>query len=272
MTTSLPSTSLLHIPPLKGEENLEEWNFMLRKTLEYNDLLKYIETSIPEPVAVAEKPQWRKERVAIGMIIGVTITNVYKQLIASGWDSNESNPKVTYDKIMTAIPKVSELTIVQMAEEIGCIRRKNFESFIKFHDRLQYLKRRLGAYLQDDMAILLSFVVIKEEYNLEYRTWSRDWKEKRLTWSKLMEEFLALAGSEKADTSFAALNKNSKFITTSLNTDSKKKYCVMCDRKVSKTVNHCIECNTCYPGKVCWKKHPEQVPDTWNGKKKALKE
>jgi hypothetical protein len=117
-------------------------------------------------------------------------------LINNSWDPDEPNPKKTYDKILVAIPKIAEDTVGLMEEYAG-IRRRNFDSFQKFLDRLQYLKNRLKS-IDIDMGpkahLWIALIAVKDDYKENYLLWCRDMKNNTLTWNSLMEEFSAIEG------------------------------------------------------------------------------
>ena len=269
------------IPKLKGEKNLDAWNLILRCTLDTYGWLGYITTDIPEPDDATEKRQWKTIRCNVNLILKATLTDqdTYQTLINNGWDPDEPNPKKTYDKVLIAIPKIAEDTVGILVEEFAGIRRRNFESFQKFLDRLQYLKNRLKS-IDIDMGpkahLWIALIAVKDDYKENYLLWCRDMKNNTLTWNSLMEEFSAIAAREKVQLNLGSIQLDSKTTrthppnTNKSDNSKKKKRCNKCNKDVYENNTHCDTCRKCRPGNVCWVCEPEKAPDNWPGKEKAL--
>lgn len=274
------------IPKLKGERNLDAWKLIFRRTLASYGWLEYITTDVPEPEDATKKKQWISNRNNVNLLLCASLTehDTYQTLINNGWDPDEPNPKKTYDKILVAIPKIAEDTVGVLMEEYAGIRRRNFDSFQKFLDRLQYLKNRLKS-IDIDMGpkahLWIALIAVKDDYKENYLLWCRDMKNNALTWNSLMEEFSAIAAREKVDISMVSIKtatsgtrithtQSSNFGDGRSDNLSKKTHCNKCNRNVDENHSHCDTCQRCRPGSVCWVCEPEKAPDSWPGKNEAL--
>jgi hypothetical protein len=98
------------IPLLLGEKNLEQWKFILRRTLKDYQLCQYIDAVIPEPQGEDQKRQWEDARAIVNLIITASLIHdaTYETLVNHGWDTEGEDPKVTYETVLRAFPKVPE--------------------------------------------------------------------------------------------------------------------------------------------------------------------
>ena len=98
------------IPLLLGEKNLEQWKFILRRTLKDYQLCQYIDAVIPEPQGEDQKRQWEDARAIVNLIITASLIHdaTYETLVNHGWDTEGEDPKVTYETVLHAFPKVPE--------------------------------------------------------------------------------------------------------------------------------------------------------------------
>lgn len=270
--------SVPDIPMLLGEKNLEQWKSILRRTLKVHRLCQYIDTVIPEPQGEDQQLQWESDRATINLIMAASLTHstTHQTLINNGWNPEEEDPKVTYETILRAIPKVSEDAIGALMTEFGRIQRDQFDSFEAFVTRIQYLRRRLkelDCEVGDKPALWIAIGAIKDSYKEHYMFFVRDMSNKVMTWEKLMTEYSAIAAKERMEFGMASvrITTNSK-PEGNLKSDNKtnnkfasgdKKWCGKCQREVSVKAMHCKECDKCHGGQVCWKMHPELAPNIW---------
>ncbi|KAN0071038.1 hypothetical protein V8E54_011203 [Elaphomyces granulatus] len=274
------------IPRLKGEKNLDAWKLILRRTLASYGWLEYITTDVPEPDDATEKRQWTSSRNNVNLLLSASLTEheTYQTMINNGWDPDEPDPKRTYDKVLVAIPRIAEDTVGVLMEEYAGIRRRNFDSFQKFLDRLQYLKNRLKS-IDVDMGpkahLWIALIAVKDDYKENYLLWCRDMKSNALTWNSLMEEFSAITAREKVDINMVSIKTatSGTRITQSQSSNPsggrsdnprKRMHCNKCNRNVNETHSHCDTCQRCRPDSVCWVCEPEKAPDSWPGKNEAL--
>lgn len=155
------------IPMLQGEENLDEWKDMLRRHLRVHGLRQYIDQDVPEPLEEEDKLKWETRRAAVGLIMTSTLSKVRQTLINHGWDPEEENPKIVYDLVVRAIPKISEEAIGDLVRELGRIDRATFSTIQNYQNRIQFLKRRLGELdccPPDKMMMWLTINGIKETH------------------------------------------------------------------------------------------------------------
>ena len=95
------------------------------------------------------------------------LSKVRQTLINHGWDPEEENPKIVYDLVVRAIPKISEEAIGDLVRELGRIDRATFSTIQNYQNRIQFLKRRLGELdccPPDKMMMWLTINGIKETY------------------------------------------------------------------------------------------------------------
>ncbi|KAM4064135.1 hypothetical protein HRG_012855 [Hirsutella rhossiliensis] len=186
------SLQLPKIPILKGESNLEEWKDMLIQTLEVQDLEDYILAEVPEPVDQAERGKWKRDRAKVMLIIKGSISPVQTTLEAAGWSRfTEKDPKVLYELIQRAIPKVSADATGDLVAEFGSISRKTFDSLMAYQTRIQYLKRRtkeLNCGFDDKACLWFTIRGLREVYPQWYTFLERDMNKGSLTWENLMTE------------------------------------------------------------------------------------
>ena len=93
-----------------------------------------------------------------------------------------------------------------------------------------------------------------------------------------MEEFSAIAAREKVDINMVSTETTTSGTritqTQSFNPRSgrsNKLRCKKCNRDVNENYIHCDTCQRCRPGSVCWACEPEKAPDSWPGKRDALR-
>src|ERR1700735_498196 len=249
------------IPKLKGEKNLDAWKLILRRTLASYGWLEYITTDVPEPADATEKRQWTSNRNNVNLLLSASLTeqDTYQTMVNNGWDPDEPNPKATYDKVLVAIPRIAEHTVGVLMEEYAGIRRRNFDSFQKFLDRLQYLKNRLKS-IDVDMGpkahLWIALIAVQDDYKENYLVWGRDMKNNALTWNLLMEEFSAIAAREKVDINMVCIKTATSATRISQTQSSnagrgrfdnprKKVHCNKCNRDVNENYTHCDTCQRC---------------------------
>jgi len=146
---------------LKGEKNLSEWNSLLRLHLTYHGLLDYITIGIP-----GTTPETIKNGVKVMLFLQSSLsTEIRERLINGGVREDETDPKAFYDSIMRILPDASENAIQELMEEFCHMKRRNFTTFHKYLERLQFLRRRLKELvpnLHDDVCVWIAFGGIKE--------------------------------------------------------------------------------------------------------------
>jgi hypothetical protein len=181
---------------LKGEKNLSEWNSLLRLHLTYHGLLDYITIGIP-----GTTPETIKNGVKVMLFLQSSLsTEIRERLINGGVREDETDPKAFYDSIMRILPDASENAIQELMEEFCHMKRRNFTTFHKYLERLQFLRRRLKELvpnLHDDVCVWIAFGGIKE-YAF-YTHLMIQQKENKLTWEKFTRDLTVEANRESAD-------------------------------------------------------------------------
>lgn len=267
------------VPQLKGEENLDYWDLMLKTNLACQDLDKYLESNIPMPEAEAVRKKWKSDRLKIKIIIVASLQTpgVLTVLENSGWSRKEEDPKVTYDAIMKEIPRLSTdntLSVIQSFCRIDCGK---FESFTKFLDTLTDLKKKLEK--QDcDMGkntmMLIAIGAVKEHFETKAEIWLRDQTAGTLTWELLMRDFSGIAMSERTLPFSFYSNNNKPQGGDRHPTEGRKINCSTCggSAKIWTNQRHCKICNhhVKKDSPICFWCNPEQAPNNWKNKKAAL--
>ncbi|KAK1771454.1 hypothetical protein QBC33DRAFT_154695 [Phialemonium atrogriseum] len=170
------------VPLLKGEENLEEWDQLLKLALNLLNLEEYIEKEHPFT------PETKSKRTMVLFILSSSLTHVRSQLKNAGWDATDAkmDPKKLYDLVHRAIPRVSEGAAGQLMKQLCEIKRVNFDSMAKFQDRVQYLKRRLqemGCGMEEKAMMWIVINGLEGYENLQ-RFLIRDLNAGTLDWEK----------------------------------------------------------------------------------------
>jgi hypothetical protein len=114
------------IPLLLGEKNLEQWMFILRRTLKDIQLCQYIDAVIPEPHGEDQKCQWEDDRAIANLLITASLTHdtTWQTLINNGWNPEEEDPRATYETVLRAIPMVSEPLSAPLLHPRSGIRKR----------------------------------------------------------------------------------------------------------------------------------------------------
>jgi hypothetical protein len=110
IAVSIAKFIMTTIPLLLGEKNLEQWKFILRRTLKDIQLCQYIDAVIPEPQGEDQKRQWEDDRAIANLLITASLTHdtTWQTLINNGWNPEEEDPRATYETVLRAILMVSE--------------------------------------------------------------------------------------------------------------------------------------------------------------------
>ncbi|ROV88649.1 hypothetical protein VMCG_10328 [Cytospora schulzeri] len=142
------------IPRLLGNENLDEWDDILVRTLRLHGLAEYVKLpypGVPEPSEHTGSgltlDQWARDRSLVCLlIVGSLSADVRDTLLASGYDPSETNPKALYDLVRDAIPKASGEDVASYLRELNTISPAEPRfggSLREYCLRVGYLRRRL---------------------------------------------------------------------------------------------------------------------------------
>jgi hypothetical protein len=183
---------LPRVPLLKGESNLEEWKDILVEVLRTQALEDHLTDDQPQPEDAAELKTWKKERAMVVLIIKGSLQAVRTLFINNGWDPNNRSPKYHYDFVLRYIPKVSEASLGDLVLELGRINRADFDSMLKYQDRLNWLKKKLTKLKmlvnEEKFWLWIAINGIREHYAQQHAFMVRDMDAGTLTWDKLMEQ------------------------------------------------------------------------------------
>ncbi|KAM7211797.1 hypothetical protein V8F06_012834 [Rhypophila decipiens] len=278
------SRQFVVLPILRSEKDLRGWNAELRRTLERHGLLKYIDEDVPEPEdkESAAYKIWLNDRADIQDLLSASCRDnaVFDAMCNCGWKPDEINPHLTYKKAFQALEKSSPDAGVVLWAEYTSIKRSAFDTFAKFTERLQYLRRRLealGSPLPAQAHIWNALNAVKDVYPDKYDRWMIRVEEGTLTWDSLIADFMAQANTElstpntvnvKIEVKTSGKNNNNK------NKDEREeppKPCTKCNKRLYRGQVHCPGCDRHIRGKICWWCKPDDAPDNWPYKAEALK-
>lgn len=164
---NMPSLDLPPLPRLLGHENLDEWDDILVRTLRLHGLADYVTTpypGVPEPPSSTPwapakylgsggnptgptHEQWERDRALVCLLMtGSFSLDVRDTLLACGYDSSETNPKLIYDLVQEALPKAAGEDVSSWLRELNSISPAEPRfggSLREYCLRLSYLRRRL---------------------------------------------------------------------------------------------------------------------------------
>lgn len=292
------------IPILKGESNLQNWDNILRRTLQIMDLEDHLlgtaEFPVPETImqptpeeARAEK-DFRRDRAKVGLLLCNTLLDPHidQLLEANGWDRNEKDPYVTYTLVKVAVTKTTPENTGDLVQEYVSLNRKNFDSLHNYQKRLQALRKRVvdlnkGLPANSEIHLWLALNGLKDVYPNEHRFWVRDMGKEELKWDALMSQLAGMANKETQKKAMVNLqgkakssdNGNSAPAAPSNNNNSnpgkknqERGTCPECNSSISKGWKHHTPCGKHNPenASFCWWCEPTKAPDTWRNKSEAI--
>ncbi|KAK3367204.1 hypothetical protein B0T24DRAFT_709887 [Lasiosphaeria ovina] len=275
------------------EKNLSQWNNSLPGVLELQGLEKYIQEDVPEPQAPQgatqavidvfeeKKDEWCTERAYVKVVLLQTLTaQVQEKLDAQNWNPREKDPKVTYDLIRRAIPRLTREATTDFVMEYLKIDRASFTSMQAFLTRLRFIHKKLAALnapVNDTFHVTAIVGKLKKTYPERYLFWLAGLKSGSMTWTTLNSELEEISASEEATAKFSKVtipnNNNSTDNKTS--GPGNKIRCPKegCTHMMMSNYHH-RACGHHGPKNAehCWHCDPERAPDFWKGKKKAIEE
>ncbi|KJZ70069.1 hypothetical protein HIM_10530 [Hirsutella minnesotensis 3608] len=213
------------------------------------------------------------------LIIKGSISPVQTTLEAAGWSRfTEKDPKVLYELIQRAIPKVSADATGDLVAEFGSISRKTFDSLMAYQTRIQYLKRRtkeLNCGFDDKACLWFTIKGLREVYPQWYTFLERDMNKGTLTWENLMTEMYAEANKEKTAMALSTLSKNSNEASAPQRSsgppaqsqkpqsEQTRRFCPTCNRSHWVGLPMCSFCRRHHQGgdAECFAKHPEKLEE-----------
>lgn len=193
-----------------------------------------------------------------------------------GWNSDDMDPKKTFDKLVQYFEKGGADTDVKLLHEFTTIRREKFDRMEAYQLRVNYLRDRLERTdfkMNEKAYTWLALRGIMKEYTDLYNRSVTNIQNDTLSWGDLMAEFQQLAVTEAAQPAMSQVIVKTKAkdgTTTAKDdnngTDQKKEVCSVCNEKKWKKTKHCNGCGYHHAGSVCWVCNPDQAPQGWTPK------
>ncbi|KAK7749574.1 hypothetical protein SLS53_000150 [Cytospora paraplurivora] len=224
------------IPRLLGNENLDEWDDILVRTLRLHGLAEYVtlpSPGVPEPppaqhlftapwassppskhpAAPEHNPgltpdQWARDRSLVCLLIMSSISaDVRDTLLASGYEPGETNPKAIYDLIREAVPRASGEDVTSYLRELNSISpaESRFGGSLRSYClRLGYLRRRLYVsepQPNDNLVLVMAVLGLARDGRYEDLSMDlgRELERGGLTWARFMGDLAAVHGREVAE-------------------------------------------------------------------------
>lgn len=203
------------IPRLLGNENLDEWDDILVRTLRLHGLAEYVKLpypGVPEPGEHTSSgltpDQWARDRSLVCLlIVGSLSTDVRDTLLASGYDPDETNPKVLYDLVRDAIPKAAGEDVASYLRELNSISPAEPRfggSLREYCLRVGYLRRRLYVsepQPNDNLVLVMAVLGLARDGRYEDLSMDlgRELERGGLSWARFMGDLAGVHGREVAE-------------------------------------------------------------------------
>lgn len=226
------------IPRLLGNENLDEWDDILVRTLRLHGLAEYVTLpypGVPEPepptpsthltswapikhLATAghttnnaggpTAEQWARDRSLVCLImVGSWSADVRDTLLAAGYDPSETNPKAIYDLVRDAVPKAAGEDVGSYLRELGSVSpaEPRFGGSLREYGlRLGCLRRRLYAsepQPNDNLVLVMAVLGLARDGRYEDLSMDlgRELERGGLTWARFMSDLAGVHGREVAE-------------------------------------------------------------------------
>lgn len=271
------------IEKIKRQEDFPVWRDRLIRVLQRHELDKYILTDVPAPEGQVELKKWRNDRADVDDYLQAVIGDlkVLNGLKRMGWKATDNDPKITFDKLTQYFEGGTVDNMATMHQELACIRRNSFASMEAFQSRVNYLKARLqtdqSAFKMPDAGYTwLALKGIEQEYPDLYNRCVALIHTNTLDWSSLMEEFQRIEVTESSQRPSLTNVKIDKAADKGKEKDKEdendNRTCKSCQHPLKRGFKHCKGCNNHIYRKhsTCWYCEPEQAPDTWVNKTKAV--
>ncbi|KAI5299987.1 hypothetical protein KEM55_000652 [Ascosphaera atra] len=257
------------LPPLSGEEGLDDWDQQIYQTLAVQDLVHYIEKSVPELSDTDEKARWHKERATVSLILTSSLSPTVKQTLDNhGLSRQELNPHIIYTLVKKAVPSLSADARGSLIVALGQLNIEDFDGIPAFQSRVQSLKKQLtelGISVNDGFYLWFVANALKTTYPDDYRFIVRDLEKGDMTWEKLMLKLSNNASSERLPFSFVKLTTQD--LTPTNVRDHANIYCHKCKKSSPSNYSHCPDCRKCHNPSVCWSKDPSKAPSWWSDRR-----
>ncbi|KAL2185267.1 hypothetical protein L209DRAFT_766053 [Thermothelomyces heterothallicus CBS 203.75] len=277
------------LPTLTSEEDLEVWDTQLRSSLAPYELLRYLDSDVPEPDKddIVAHAIWEADRADIYRVITTSLkSNILSRMTRIGWNPEVVDPRATYKKVFEALLPATVNTTRLLIQEYITIEPSKFDTMDRYIDRLCVLRQRLrnlGIINPPETDICPVLTAIKESYPNLYKRNIRKMEDKSLTWDDLIKDMTKTCVDLDMKKNFVNVtvgnsgNDNKKMDDRSKPPSDKKRStygnikCRDCDRHFNHEVKHCSGCGWHHnPKQVCWACNPEKAPDSWPKKARFL--
>lgn len=224
----MPSLDLPPLPRLLGHENLDEWDDILVRTLRLHGLADYVTTpypGVPEPPASSPwaptkylgsgglstgltHEQWERDRALVCLLItGSFSLDVRDTLLACGYDSSETNPKLIYDLVQEALPKAAGEDVSSWLRELNSISPAEPRfggSLREYCLRLAYLRRRLYVaepQPNDNLVLVMAILGLGRDAKYEDLSMALGQQLERggMSWARFMGDLAGVHGRQVAE-------------------------------------------------------------------------
>ncbi|KAI4870898.1 hypothetical protein F4820DRAFT_148479 [Hypoxylon rubiginosum] len=269
MATNNQLPNLPPIPKLLGVENLEQWKRCIIQHRDYYGLKPYFDGTAKEPDDLDARHKYKEERIHAAILMYTSIYPVRELLRAAGLNGLETDPKVLWDLILTAIPKLSAQSFPELLHEFKNANLERGVSLHSFNARFHVVVDRLadiGLYVCPEEKLLHMMLAIKGRYAVWYASLKRDHQDGILTWELLQEEVIRRAKIEENNHCIAFLTdaKNKTRGLTKHDNKAPEVECSFCIKTYPANWPYCTDCSEHHPGGEdrCYALHPELRPQS----------
>lgn len=207
------------IPRLLGNENLDEWDDILVRTLRLHGLADYVKApypGVPEPAGGAggagsgllTRDEWARDRSLVCLlIVGSISSDVRDTLLAAGYDAGEADPRALYDLVRDAVPRAAGEDAAGHLRELGAVSpaEPRFGGSLRGYAlRLGYLRRRLYVsepQPNDNLVLVMAVLGLARDARYEDLSMDlgRELERGALTWARFMSDLAVVHGREVAE-------------------------------------------------------------------------
>ena len=274
------------IPNLKGEENLEEWDRLIKSHLRLHKCLDFVKTGSKIPTIVADENEadfqerlelWEDRRTRTFIVIETSASAVMTIIKNNGYDVDNEDPKILYDAIHRTLSKTSSESITTLIRELINVNTDKFESLQKYLDRVLFIDDKLTRSNIVMPKELISTVLLKgmeKSYARETSHLSMALDLNQINYQTLKERLQTIAREEKS-MSLANVrapqpaNNNNNGGNTGRGGKPKVQQiqCTQCNRQHPYGRPFHAPCGRCHHGgdDECFVLHPEKRPPSRRG-------
>lgn len=194
-TTTTEKRTLVAVPALNGEGDLEVWESQIRASLAPDNLFRYLEKDIPEPEDQdsTEWKRWKTDRQDIFKLLTASLkkASVMSRMTRIGWKPDDVDPRRLYLKAFEALQHGTEETLRMLTYEFFTMTPKKFDSMDAYISRVCVLRQRqrtagLEHPLKTDLFTVLT--AIKPSHSEIYERCMAKIEENDLKWDDFIKE------------------------------------------------------------------------------------